>query len=159
MKYRYVIGLGSNYEAEKKFPAMIGALLESFEEIWLSPVCKTTSTVGYGPDYFNAVASLTSALSPREFRKECKRIEYELGRVRPSVYCAADIDILACWDQPEPTYAQLFVEESYYQPQADSVLDQLGLCSKQVSDIPEGVQMALPDGRLIGLDTVHLQAA
>ena len=159
MKYRYVIGLGSNYQPEQKFPAMVDALLECFGEICLSPVCKTVSTVGYGPDYYNAVASLTTFMSPREFRKECKRIEYELGRVRPSVHCAADIDILACWDQPEPTCAQLFIEETYYRPQADSVLEHLGLCSKEIYEVPGGVEMFLSDGRMIGQETVQLQTA
>ena len=157
MKYRYVIGLGSNYQPEQKFPAMVDALLESFGDIWLSPVYQTVSTVGYGADYYNAVASLTSFLSPRELRKECKRIEYELGRVRPSINCAADIDILACWDQPEPTCAQLFIEETYYQPQADSVLDQLGLCSRQVLETEDGILMHLADGRAIGRGTTLLQ--
>ncbi len=140
---------------------MVKALLDHFGEFWLSPVCKTAAVGVAGADYLNAVASMISPLHPQEFEQLCKSIESSLGRVRPSKVCTADIDLLACWDKPAPTSAQYFIEESYYQPQADRVLDSLGLYldNGEVSDVVDGIKLELPNGMVIGQDTIYLQAA
>ncbi len=164
MTYRYLIGLGSNDRAEERLSGMVEALLLEFGALCLSPVCRTSavgeSPHGEGEEYLNAVASLESTLFPVEFRAICKNIETQLGRIRPSSLCAADIDILACWEKIPVTQARDFIQEPYYQPLADSVLECLGLyCGDDSFSHPEAVDLKLQDGRNIGLETLSLQSA
>ena len=160
MTFRYIIGLGSNDRPEERVAGMIEELLKAFGEVCLSPVCRTEPADCDGPEYLNAVASVESALAPPEFRFFCKDIEARLGRVRPSSVCAADMDLLACWEQPSPTRARDFIQEAYFQPQADSVLAKLGLrCECSPILCTETVSLALRDGRLVGKDTLQLRAA
>ncbi len=147
MKYRYLVGLGSNERAEQQLPAMIESLLTEFGEIRLSPVCKTEAVSSAGvildSEYLNAVASFESDLSSEELRDWCKTVEARLGRVRPSSLCAADMDILLC-SADEFSLSDLGeIEEPYFQPLARAVVS-------QTSDISGSVELFLVDGRSVG---------
>ena len=159
-KRHYILGLGSNDNAEEQMAAMIEALLQEFSEILLSPVCQTAPSHGEGPDYLNAVVSLNSSLSFSDLRSTCKSIEARLGRVRPSPVCAADIDILAVWEKPEKTSAASFISEPYLQPLVDVVLQPLNLFSgsEQAINAQSLVTVLLSDGRKVGQQVVQLMA-
>ncbi|WP_281646138.1 2-amino-4-hydroxy-6-hydroxymethyldihydropteridine diphosphokinase [Parendozoicomonas sp. Alg238-R29] len=160
-KYRYMLGLGSNEYAEVRLPAIVDALLRECGALHLSPVCRTAPSHGKGPDYLNAIVSLESVLPPTNFRTLCKSIEASLGRVRPSDSCAADIDILAVWNQPEKTCAVAFIDEAYLQPMADAVLESLELYDGESPKTFKGfvcVPVILADQRVVGIQTTKLSS-
>ena len=160
MTFHYLLGLGSNDRAEEHLAGMVEALLGECGALWLSPVCRTRAAGGSGDDYLNAVVSVESALAPPDFRAVCKAIELQLGRVRSSERCAADIDILAFSEKPSLVKGEGLMAEEYLQPQVDCLLAKLGLRAGDGScEFPNRVLLRLSDGRGVGLDIVELRAA
>ena len=137
----------------------IAALLAEFggRPHWISPVCRTLAANDAPHDFINVVVSFESTRSPLAVKVACRQIEAKLGRVRPSIYCAADIDILAHWEQPRPTHAQQFVQESYLLPLVDNLLLGLGLqCLSEIPPCTDMVSLQLEGGLMIGLETLEL---
>jgi len=103
MRHRAYVGLGCNLgdreRSLREAIAAIGRLPETLviatSSIYASAPVGVT---GSQPDYYNAVAGIDTALSPRELLEALQRIEHEAGRVRePGVRNAPrtlDLDIL-----------------------------------------------------------------
>lgn len=91
--------LGSNLDSDERMHAALAALRA------LGPVTRVTAIrrlPAHGdvdaPDYYNALATLESAMDGSTLVASLKRIERELGRQRGSGRVAIDIDLLACRD-------------------------------------------------------------
>ncbi len=165
MSRRYLLGLGSNEQAEQRLVAMIEALLAEFGALWVSPVCRTRAVGGDFQDYLNGVVSFESSRRLSSIVLSCKAIEDDLGRVRPSPVCAADIDILACWDAAAVMPSQEVVTESYLQPQTDVLLAVLGegeqtlRCSfAGAGACVETVALTRSNGQVLGIQPLLLRS-
>ncbi|MGI2028109.1 2-amino-4-hydroxy-6-hydroxymethyldihydropteridine diphosphokinase [Endozoicomonas acroporae] len=94
----YVLGIGSNINAEYQCRQMIAALEQRFGEVRVSELV-TTKAVGFeAPDYINGVVCVESDMSTETLQQWCKRLEEQLGRDREQLLCAADIDLLLALD-------------------------------------------------------------
>ncbi|WBA82312.1 2-amino-4-hydroxy-6-hydroxymethyldihydropteridine diphosphokinase [Endozoicomonas sp. GU-1] len=94
----YVLGIGSNINAEYQCRQMIAALEQRFGEVRVSELV-TTKAVGLeAPDYINGVVCVESDMSAETLQQWCKRLEEQLGRDREQHLCAADIDLLLALD-------------------------------------------------------------
>lgn len=99
-KHLVYVGIGSNIEQEKYIRRARQALQQSFGEhcqLQLSPVYKTRAIGFDGDDFYNLVASFTTAISAFAVEKKLKAIEHKNGRQRAQEKFSArtlDIDLL-----------------------------------------------------------------
>ncbi|WP_257267079.1 2-amino-4-hydroxy-6-hydroxymethyldihydropteridine diphosphokinase [Endozoicomonas sp. ONNA2] len=121
----YVLGIGSNINAEFQCRQMIAALELRFGQLRVSELV-TTKAVGLAaPDYINAVVCFESDISAEALRQWCKRLEEQLGRDRQQRLCAADIDLLLAVDRPALAVEKLInqVKEPWFRPLVTELLN------------------------------------
>nr|WP_286196673.1 2-amino-4-hydroxy-6-hydroxymethyldihydropteridine diphosphokinase [Thalassotalea sp. G20_0] len=94
----YVLGIGSNINAEYQCRQMIAALEQRFGKVRVSELVTTKAVGVEAPDYINGVVCLESDMSAEALQQWCKRLEGQLGRDREQRLCAADIDLLLALD-------------------------------------------------------------
>ncbi|WP_252176959.1 2-amino-4-hydroxy-6-hydroxymethyldihydropteridine diphosphokinase [Endozoicomonas sp. 4G] len=148
----FYIGIGSNDEAEKNCRQMIQALRQQFGRVWVSSLIQTSAEGGAAAkekaaDYYNAVACFESDASPASINGWCKRIEDQLGRVRGSLKCRADLDILQVVEDVRAVRISA-IEEVYYRPLVEQLWNfQRG---DPVSVFTDAVNLALEAGVKLG---------
>ncbi len=111
----YYLGLGSNQDAETNIRKMLDILQSRFDELLVSSIIRTRAEGSRAADYLNAVVCLRSELTPEQLNYWCKQQEDCLGRVRGSLACRADIDILQAVNQPLEVSVSS-VREAFFQP-------------------------------------------
>lgn len=78
-----IIGIGSNIEAEKNIPAMLGILGSEAKILKISKLVKTKPIgIKNQPDYTNGAVKAETGLGMDEFRSLLKKVEDRLGRDR-----------------------------------------------------------------------------
>ncbi|MBS7458050.1 2-amino-4-hydroxy-6-hydroxymethyldihydropteridine diphosphokinase [Coralloluteibacterium stylophorae] len=87
--------LGSNLDTSATVEVALARLGELGAVRALSPVRRMRARSGTGPDYFNVLATLASALDEAVLEPRLKAIEADLGRERGAARVAIDIDVLA----------------------------------------------------------------
>lgn len=91
------LGLGSNIDARQNMSSAIARLRESFAEVELSPVYRTSAYGFDGNDFLNAVARIETPLTPLELKDFLTRLEDNHGRDRNAPKYGdrtLDVDIL-----------------------------------------------------------------
>ena len=161
MSQRYLLALGSNELAEQRMVEMIEALLAEFGPLWLSPICRTKAIGCAVQDYLNCVVSFESLCLFADVKSSCKQIEADLGRVRSSPWCAADIDILCCWGDVVRTHARQIVQEPYLWSMVDSLLVAMDFSDGDLQDgshdrCRKMVTLTLSSGHHIGEHALYL---
>ncbi|WP_422135231.1 2-amino-4-hydroxy-6-hydroxymethyldihydropteridine diphosphokinase [Endozoicomonas sp. ALD040] len=116
----FYIGVGSNDEAEQNCWQMIQTLRQQFGTLLVSSLIQTSAEGGAvakerAADYYNAVACFESEVSSASINGWCKQVEDRLGRVRGSLECRADLDILQVVDDVRDVRISS-IEEVYYRP-------------------------------------------
>ncbi|WOG29005.1 2-amino-4-hydroxy-6-hydroxymethyldihydropteridine diphosphokinase [Endozoicomonas sp. 8E] len=115
----FYIGVGSNDEAEQNCWQMIQALRQQFGTLLVSSLIQTSADGAVAEervaDYYNAVACFESDVSSALINGWCKQVEDRLGRVRGSLKCRADLDILQVVDDVREVKIST-IEEVYYRP-------------------------------------------
>ena len=102
------VGLGANLGCA---PATLAAACDALARlpqtrlVAVSPVYRSAPIDASGPDFFNAVAWLDSALAPEALLAELQRIELHFGRQRPYRHAprTLDLDLLLVGDQRRNT--------------------------------------------------------
>ncbi len=95
------LGLGSNIEPERHFPAAMRDLEAAFDGVAFSPVYRSPAFGLEGDDFLNAVARVQTTLSPLELDARLHAIEDAHGRDRSVPRWSSrtlDIDILLYGD-------------------------------------------------------------
>lgn len=122
----YVLGIGSNINAESQCRQMIAALEQQFGKVRVSELV-TTKAVGLeAPDYINAVVCFESDMSAEALQQWCKRLEEQLGRDREHRLCAADIDLLLAVDCSDTLAGEKLikqVKEPWFRPLVTELLN------------------------------------
>lgn len=103
-KHQAFIGLGANLgDARATLKAAVGALrdLPGTELKAVSSVFRSAPVDAVGPDFLNAVAELSTCLSPNDLLHELQLIELAHGRQRPFRHAprTLDLDLLLYADQ------------------------------------------------------------
>jgi 2-amino-4-hydroxy-6-hydroxymethyldihydropteridine diphosphokinase len=92
------LGLGSNIQPEVYLPKAVACLGRFLNVVAMSSTWQTKAVGSSGPDFLNAVISVSTELSPEDLKYQITcRIEEELDRVRISDRNAPrtiDIDVL-----------------------------------------------------------------
>lgn len=114
------IGIGSNDEAEKNCWQMIQALRQQFGTLLVSSLIQTSAEGNAMAkekvaDYYNAVVCFESEASSTLINSWCKQTEDRLGRVRGSLKCRADLDILQVVEDVREVKVNA-IKEVYYRP-------------------------------------------
>ncbi|MFK0572583.1 2-amino-4-hydroxy-6-hydroxymethyldihydropteridine diphosphokinase [Endozoicomonas sp.] len=115
----YVLGIGSNENAEYQCRRMISAIDEAFGPIKVSELVVTRAVGINAPDYVNGVVCFESDINIEALKQWCKSIEGQLGRDRSRGLCAADIDLLLVfdWTEGQPTDEIIDqINESWFRP-------------------------------------------
>ncbi|KEI73156.1 2-amino-4-hydroxy-6-hydroxymethyldihydropteridine diphosphokinase [Endozoicomonas elysicola] len=94
----YVLGIGSNLNAEYKCRQMIASIKQAFDKVRVSELVTTKAIGVEGPDYMNGVVCFESDIHVEALLLWCKALEKQLGRDRNQNLCAADIDLLLAFD-------------------------------------------------------------
>ncbi|WP_422447419.1 MULTISPECIES: 2-amino-4-hydroxy-6-hydroxymethyldihydropteridine diphosphokinase [unclassified Endozoicomonas] len=122
----YVLGIGSNINAEYQCCQMIAALEQRFGKVTVSELV-TTKAVGLeAPDYINGVVCVESDMSAETLQQWCKRLEEQLGRDREQHLCAADIDLLLALDSSGALAVEKLinqVKEPWFRPLVTELLN------------------------------------
>ena len=90
------VGLGANLgDARATLAAAFDALdcLPQTRPVARSPVYRSAPVAASGPDFFNAVAWLSTALAPEALLAELQRIEQQFGRQRPYHHAPRTLDL------------------------------------------------------------------
>ncbi|WP_062262965.1 2-amino-4-hydroxy-6-hydroxymethyldihydropteridine diphosphokinase [Endozoicomonas arenosclerae] len=143
----YYIGVGSNEEAESNCRKMIEAFRQQFGTLLVSSLIQTSAEGVDAADYYNAVVCFESEATPASINQWCKQIEDQLGRVRGSLKCRADLDILqAVEDVRDVTLSA--IEEVYFRP----LVKQLWCfqAGRPVSVFVDAIPMAFEPDVLLG---------
>jgi 2-amino-4-hydroxy-6-hydroxymethyldihydropteridine diphosphokinase len=74
--------LGSNIHPEENLPAALVCLRQELQVERVSQVWQSPAVGSDGPDFLNAAALVTTALSPPELKERLRAIEARLGRRR-----------------------------------------------------------------------------
>ncbi|MGI9280272.1 MAG: 2-amino-4-hydroxy-6-hydroxymethyldihydropteridine diphosphokinase [Endozoicomonas sp.] len=143
----FYIGVGSNDEAEQNCRQMIQALRQQFGSLLVSSLIQTSAEGVEAADYYNAVVCFESEASPSSINQWCKQIEDQLGRVRGSLQCRADLDILQVAEGAMDVKISA-IEEVYYRPLVKQLCHfQAG---RPVSVFTDAVSMAFESGVTLG---------
>ena len=96
-----IVALGANLgDTEATLSAAVDALrsADGIESVRVSRFYTTSPVESSGPDYLNAVAAVSTSLSPDALLALCQRIENAYGRVRPAGVVNAprtlDLDVI-----------------------------------------------------------------
>ncbi|KEQ16963.1 2-amino-4-hydroxy-6-hydroxymethyldihydropteridine diphosphokinase [Endozoicomonas numazuensis] len=111
----FYIGVGSNDEAENNCQQMIQALRQQFGTVLVSSLIQTTAEGVDAADYYNSVVCFESEASSIAINQWCKQVEDRLGRIRGSLQCRADLDILQAVEDVRDVKVSA-IEEIYYRP-------------------------------------------
>ncbi|WP_257285116.1 2-amino-4-hydroxy-6-hydroxymethyldihydropteridine diphosphokinase [Endozoicomonas sp. SESOKO1] len=122
----YVLGIGSNINAEYQCHQMITALEQRFGKVSVSELVTTKAVGPEAPDYTNGVVCLESDMGAEALQRWCKRLEEQLGRDRQQRLCAADIDLLLAVDCADALVAEKLisqVKEPWFRPLVKELLN------------------------------------
>ncbi|WP_419833581.1 2-amino-4-hydroxy-6-hydroxymethyldihydropteridine diphosphokinase [Endozoicomonas atrinae] len=122
----FVLGIGSNVNAEYQCHQMIAALEQQFGEVRVSELVRTKAVGLKAPDYMNGVVCLESDMSADALQQWCKILEGKLGRDREQSLCAADIDLLLTVNPAEGLLIEKLVnqvEEPWFRPLVAELLN------------------------------------
>ncbi|PJE78696.1 hypothetical protein CI610_02349 [invertebrate metagenome] len=125
----WFVGIGSNDNPEYHCYKMLEALEQRFGHLKTSQLCKTHAVIsnnhktsgGNAADYLNGVVCFESDISRQHLKDWCRQIEKNLGRIRGSDRCSADLDILSCTDEMNGGWVD-HVEECYYRSLAKDLV-------------------------------------
>ena len=115
----YVLGIGSNVNAEYQCRQMISSIKQAFDEVRVSELVTTQAIGVEAPDYMNGVVCFESDIHAEALQRWCKALETQLGRDRNQSLCAADIDLLLAFDCTEglPTEDSVDrIKEPWFRP-------------------------------------------
>ncbi len=115
----YVLGIGSNVNAEYQCHQMIAALEQQFGQVRVSELVMTQAIGVEAPDYMNGVVCFESDIHAEALQRWCKALERQLGRERSQSLCAADIDLLLSFDctEGQPTEDSVNqIKEPWFRP-------------------------------------------
>lgn len=97
------LGIGSNFRPESSMRAAREALSARFGVVRWSAVYRSAAEGAAGGDYANAIAALTTELSPQELRAVIGAIEEACGRTRTdAAVVALDVDLLLYGQRVDP---------------------------------------------------------
>lgn len=121
----YVLGIGSNENAEHQCRKMVLSIRQKFGHVFVSDLI-TTKAVGIdAPDYMNGVVCFESDIHGEELLLWCKALEKELGRDRSQQLCAADIDFLLAYERDSYQPLEMLIQqidEPWFKPLAMQVV-------------------------------------
>ncbi len=98
---RVFLGIGSNVDPERHVAIAVARLRDAFDGLALSPVYRSRAVGFEGEDFINFVASVRTALTPRELRDWLRALEDAHGRDRSGPKFAdrvLDVDIILYGD-------------------------------------------------------------
>lgn len=107
----YVLGIGSNLNAEHQCHRMISSIRQTFGKVRVSALVTTTAEGIAAPDYMNAVVCFEADIDIAALLQWCKMVESQLGRDREQCLCAADIDLLLAFDSTEGLSTEKIISE------------------------------------------------
>ncbi len=121
----YVLGIGSNKNAESQCRQMVAAINAAFGPLIVSELVVTQAVGVNAPDYVNGVIGFESNIDAKRLKQWCKLLEEQLGRDRGQRLCAADIDLLISCESSDLYSQEELIEqinEPWFQPLAAQVL-------------------------------------
>ncbi len=99
------LGLGSNVEPGPRLRHALATLAERFGNVRCSSVYRSPAVGLAAPDYWNAVAKLTATRGARDLLAQCRELEQDAGRRRPSRgRVSLDVDLLLYGARVDPAY-------------------------------------------------------
>jgi len=96
------LSLGSNLQREKHIRFALNALYKQFARLVISPVYETRAVGFVGPDFYNLVVVVDTALDLDTLLQKLRQIELDAGRLRDEKSFESrnlDIDVLLFGDE------------------------------------------------------------